>query len=109
MLLRVHVKGIIDALLKSTLPDKMLDFLCNLTKDGDYVPDGLLTYWELDRIDLDNYGAFVSIDANQRIMIASMFIFVKCLCQIVLLTPNYEARVRTNRRIIASVLCTLYF
>ena len=41
-------------------------------------------------------------------MIASMYVFAKCLCSRVFMKPNPDKDVEANRKILASVLCTLY-
>lgn len=66
MLLRVRVKGILSNLLEATtlerIPGPLIIFLSNLTQKGQFVPDRFLTPYELNRIDLDNYGAIVDLD-----------------------------------------------
>ena len=67
-----------------------------ITSESEYVPDGLLTPWELNRLDIDNYGAILHLDANQRIMISSMYIFAKCLVLKVLLVEAADPEVTQN-------------
>lgn len=94
MLLRVRVKGILSNLLEATtlerIPGPLIVFLSNLTQKGQFVPDRFLTPYELNRIDLDNYGAIVDLDYQQRQMIAGLYLFGKILITKVLLVPKKD-------------------
>lgn len=138
MLLRVRVKGILSNLLEATtlesIPGPLIVFIANLTKNGQFVPDHFLTPYELNRIDLDNYGAIVDLDPLQRQMIATIYLFGKILISKVLLPQkrdpdaqaskddkkdeiqiyldsvddNLDEVVRDNFKIVASVLYLMF-
>lgn len=83
MLLRVRVKGVLKDLENNTnvdvMPVPLIIFLSNLCAAKSYVPDGFLTTYQLNRIDVDNYGAIISLDENQTKMIVGIFIFARIM------------------------------
>lgn len=89
MLLKVRVKGILEALIENTkvgnFPTALLEFLRNLLKDGGFAPNNFLTPWEMNRVDVDNYGAFINLDEKQRQMISGFYVFAKLFVVRVLL------------------------
>ena len=94
MLLRVRVKAIVANLLDQTtletFPSPLTIFISNLTRNGQYVPDNFLTPYEMNRVDLDNYSAFVNLDFKQKQMIATMYLFGKILVSKVLIVPRKD-------------------
>lgn len=66
MFTHVRVKGLILDLDESTkielVPEPLLLFLNNIVRQGTYVADGFMTPYQLNRIDLDNYGAIIHLD-----------------------------------------------
>lgn len=83
MYIRVRVKGVLKGLLENTtvtkLPAPLIMFLNNICTAGSYVPDGFLTPFMLNRVDTDNYGAFISLDEVQIKMITSMYLYCKIM------------------------------
>ena len=81
MFTQVRIKGIIQDLFTDTtaekLPEPLLLFLNGVTTPGTFVPDNWLTPFQLNRLDVDNYGAIIAIDENQTRMIAANFMFVR--------------------------------
>ena len=45
-----------------SLPVPFVTFLRSMFEDGAFVMNGFLTAYQLNRVDLDNYGAFLEID-----------------------------------------------
>lgn len=122
MLLQVRVKGIIEALVANTnvdiMPVPLIVFIDNLTQEGNYVPNSFLSKYQLNRIDTDNYGAFISIDDNQLKMIAGTYIFAKVLVMNIFMSVknNREAGegrinsyIEDNFQLVGSILYYLFY
>ena len=64
ILLKVIVKGILTSLLQNvgTIPPPLLIFLQKFSKKGQFIPNKFLTPYEINRVDYDNYGAFLELD-----------------------------------------------
>lgn len=60
MFLKIRIKGILESLIENTnvydFPKPLLLFFANIMKEGQYIPDGFLTPYELNRVEFDNYG-----------------------------------------------------
>lgn len=67
------------------MPVPLIIFIQNLTMKGTYVPNQFLTRYQLNRIDTDNYGAFIDLDDNQLKMVAGIFIFVRIMLMSILI------------------------
>jgi hypothetical protein len=72
-------------MLPSEFPEPLSKFLAHLTENGTFVPDNLLTHFEMNRVELDNYGAFVNMEYNRENMIVIYFLFTKILIARILL------------------------
>ena len=100
MLLRVRVKGLLKDLEHNTnvdvMPVPLIIFLSNLCAAKSYVPDGFLTKYQLNRIDVDNYGAIISLDENQTKMIVGIFIFARIMILKVLTAKKVDAEKGIN-------------
>ena len=63
MFLKIRIKGILESLIEFTniynFPKPLLLFFANVLKEGQYIPDGFLTPYELNRLDYDNYGRMI--------------------------------------------------
>ena len=57
---QVRVKGIIEGLIANTtpkeFPDSLTSFFASFTDKGSFIPDKLLTKFEIDRVQVDPYG-----------------------------------------------------
>ena len=66
MFTQVRIKGIILDLIDQTkalvIPTPLLLFLNGICQPGTFVPDEWLTPYQLNRIDIDNYGAIIELD-----------------------------------------------
>ena len=66
MFTQVRIKGLVLDLDEFTMidfvPEPLMLFLNNAVRPGTYVADGFMTPYQLNRIDLDNYGAIISLD-----------------------------------------------
>jgi hypothetical protein len=60
-----------------SIPIPLISFLTKFLKKGSFIPNKFLTNYEINRIDYDNYGAFLELDLAQISMISSMYIFQK--------------------------------
>ena len=82
--LRVRIKGFITNLIENTtaddIPVPLLIFIKNLTSPGQFVPDGFLTRYQINRIDSDNYGAIIVLDELQIKMISGIYIYARIMC-----------------------------
>ena len=89
MFTHVRVKGIVLDLDESTtvaaVPEPLMLFLNNVCRPGTYVADDFLTPYQLNRIDLDNYGAIINLDKWQQKMIAGIFLYVRSLIMDILM------------------------
>lgn len=96
------------------MPLPLLVFIQNLCKEGAYIPDNFMTPYELNRIDVNNYGAIISLDDNQLNMIASIYLYSKLLISKVLLNPTgqqdteLDPQIAENFKILASVLYYIF-
>ena len=83
MYIKVRVKGVLKGLTQNTnridFPVPLLMFLNNICTAGSYVPDGMMTEYQLNRVDTDNYGAFISLDPPQIRMITSIYLYCKIM------------------------------
>ena len=121
MLCQVRIKGILTDLTASTNVDQMpiplIIFINNLCQSKSYVPNNFLTNYQLNRIDTDNYGAIISLDALQLKMISSIYIFAKVLLTNILLQVKHKDKsseqrinevVEENFKVIASILYYIF-
>lgn len=96
------------------MPLPLLVFIQNLCKEGAYIPNNFLTPYELNRIDVNNYGAIISLDDNQLNMISSVYLYSKLLISKVLLNPTgqqeneLDPQIAENFKILASVLYYIF-
>ncbi|TNV83734.1 hypothetical protein FGO68_gene7231 [Halteria grandinella] len=118
---KVRLKGILKGLLEQsteeTVPMPLVSFLGSLVKREQYVPDGFLTQFEMDRLNLDKYGALISVSEKQVQMVMGNYILIKVLvCQIMAnpeklgLIPDSQKEglqrnnITANFRVLASML-----
>lgn len=89
---KVRVKGILNSILENIrlnqVPKPLLSFLDGLIKDKQFIPDNFATTYELERVNLDQYGAFTKLDHNQRRMFFGIYLIIKILVAKVLLNPR---------------------
>jgi hypothetical protein len=56
------LRGVLDQSSDDNIPMPLISFLSTLVKKGQYMPDGFLFPFELDRVNLDDYAALMSIN-----------------------------------------------
>ena len=115
MFTQVRIKGIVNDLADQTkplmLPTPLLLFLNGMTTQGTFIPDNWLTPYQLNRIDIDNYGAIIDLDDMQVKMIAGTFLFVRILIFDVLMgnaNKNTPQLVQDNMKFVCSILYYLF-
>ncbi len=59
--LKGMLKGILEQSTKELVPMPLVSFLASLVKKGQFIPDGLLSQFEMERLNLDSYGAIIDI------------------------------------------------
>ena len=70
------------------MPLPLIIFLNSLIKPGNFVPDGFLTEYELNRLSTDSYGAILkTLKEDQVKMIGGMYLIGKVLVGKILFNP----------------------
>ena len=65
-----------------------MSFLANIVKSDQYVPDGFLSQFEMDRVSLDAYGALQKVTDKQIQMMIGNYVLIKVLVSLVLGNPS---------------------
>ncbi len=51
------LRGVLDQSSTENIPMPLISFLSTIVKKGQYMPDGFLLQFEIDRISVNDYGA----------------------------------------------------
>jgi hypothetical protein len=66
----------------------LVSFLGSIARPQQYIPDGFLTHFEMERLNLDKYGALVRINDKQMQMMIGNYILIKVLVIKILSNPG---------------------
>ena len=119
MKLKVRVKGILTSILENTdlkiVPIPFIVFLGNMIHHKTFMPDNFLTEFELNRLQLDDYGALFHPDEDQSKMILGFYIMGKILTARILMQPDklgfqmdFNEKMRKNFKILASMVYLIF-
>ena len=70
------------------MPNPLIIFIGNLTTHKAFVPDNFLTYFELNRLDTNEYGCLMNPTMDHVKMITSFYLIGKILVGRILLQPS---------------------
>ena len=110
---KVRAKGIFEGLREhlkpKEIPGPLILFLASLFKTNAYPPDNFLTEFELNRVRLDKYGAFIDMKDPHVKMLMCFYLVQKVLVAKVLLKPkalNLECNEiqKNNFKLVASII-----
>ena len=61
------------------MPIPLVIFIADICQPKKFVPDNFLSNYQMNRIDTDNYGAFITLDQNQIKMVAGTFLYCRIM------------------------------